>query len=404
MTTLKHLFCLFILISFGLTGKAQVKVECTIENQMVSGTDFFFDIYLKTTPGTSGDLYLDNADFIFTFNHGNFTNPVFSKVSNPNPPLGFIQNGYNTFVSVTNTDPEAVATNNNVQKFYYDNTSTSINSSNELIINLNGAAPTDQTNFDDKVAQIEGTASTFRLGRFKVSGISDATGSAGMTWKGTGAGLRTKIFSLTPSSPFTSTQVATADLTLTNPSDQSLPVEMTSFDAIDIGDVVQVSWETASEINTDYFDVQRSGNSNNWETIARVDAAGTSFTSLKYEHFDRIPFSGNNYYRLKMVDNDETYEYSEIKVVKFEQTYSDESAISIYPNPVSDILNIRFEEATLISELSVFDAKGAKVYSATTDPSNKHKAALNLSILPSGFYTLTVISGHNVVSKKFVKN
>ena len=147
-----------------------VAVDLTIENQSVVGTDYFFDVYLKRT-GTN-DLYLSNADFILSFDNAFFTSPVLSKE-------GAVPNGYCTFVP-TNSNP---ANNLATQTLYFGNTTVSIVNTNLIKISLNIPTPANQSTFDSQIAKINNSASTHRLGRFKMSGLIIAPGNPGLSWR-----------------------------------------------------------------------------------------------------------------------------------------------------------------------------------------------------------------------------
>ena len=81
-----------------------------------------------------------------------------------------------------------------------------------------------------------------------------------------------------------------------------LPIELISFEATPNGDDVDVSWATASEINNDYFEVLRSSNGNEFESIVTIDGAGNSNEILNYEFEDDNPYPGVSYYKLKQID------------------------------------------------------------------------------------------------------
>jgi hypothetical protein len=188
---MKKLFMIVAILSTVIYG--QVSADLNIENQQVVGTDFFFDLYLTRT-GTN-DLYLGDADFILTFDAINFNSPVLMK-EGTSP-------GFCTFVP---TDPSGLNTLF-TQDYYFTWTSVIIENGNELRINLNGPAPSDQTAFDTRVARIDNTPLTHRLGRFKVSGISNPNGFMNLQWKTTGGGVITQVFTLAPVSPWISSPV-----------------------------------------------------------------------------------------------------------------------------------------------------------------------------------------------------
>ena len=141
----------------------------------------------------------------------------------------------------------------------------------------------------------------------------------------------------------------------------ALPIELINFNAIaNEKKEVDVFWSTATEINNDYFIVERSKDGATFEKIATVDGAGNSTVTNHYRELDKNPFIGLNYYRLKQVDFDGTQTYSSIRTVNI---ISDEQ-FTVFPNPLNDMLHIVGEgfngEGDLIIE--IYDALGKLVY------------------------------------------
>lgn len=98
-----------------------------------------------------------------------------------------------------------------------------------------------------------------------------------------------------------------------------VPVTLLSFDATRENNDVKLSWQTAQEINSDYFVVEKSYDGTAFTNIAEVDAAGNSSSILQYSftHVNANSFGGRVYYRLKIVDVDGTSAYSAIKMLNF---------------------------------------------------------------------------------------
>jgi hypothetical protein len=140
------------------------------------------------------------------------------------------------------------------------------------------------------------------------------------------AGTVTSAIAVSSFSPF-----AVGSTTLSNP----LPITLLDFNAIVETSQVVLQWRTASEINSSYFAVQRSANGAEFETIGQVDAAQFSQSVLRYTYVDEHPLAGKSYYRLKMIDQDGTSEFSKIIFVNF-----DEQLLQFYPNPTTDILHL----------------------------------------------------------------
>lgn len=101
-------------------------------------------------------------------------------------------------------------------------------------------------------------------------------------------------------------------------SENPLPVELTEFSAQLIKHQVHLTWQTATEINNDYFEVERSIDGFEWETIDRIKGAGNSTVILNYTTLDRHPKTGVSYYRLKQTDYDGTFAYSHIESINNE--------------------------------------------------------------------------------------
>lgn len=125
----------------------------------------------------------------------------------------------------------------------------------------------------------------------------------------------------------------------------NLPVELLSFEAErNNPSEVQLDWITATELNNAGFEVQRMlDNETEFTTIDWVDGVGNSNDYVNYRFVDPNAYPGVSYYRLRQVDFDGTHSFSEIRAVSGEKKTVNLN-ISIYPNPVSDVLNIHFDE------------------------------------------------------------
>src|SRR5690606_2899906 len=97
----------------------------------------------------------------------------------------------------------------------------------------------------------------------------------------------------------------------------SLPVTLASFTAAKEGNVAQLAWSTSFETNSDYFEVQRSTDGKRFGVLDKVPAWTESQTLRRYSFTDKLPESGSNIYRLKMVDKDGTFAYSMLRNVEF---------------------------------------------------------------------------------------
>ena len=135
-----------------IADKLYSQVDLHAEIAEVDGTNLYIDIYLT---GNTSSFGLSNSDWVFNFNPASFTTPTFTKVSNPAPVLGAIDNGYCTFTSVTHTNPtDPFGAVLNVQKPYFDNTATSI-IGNTFVVNLGLIVPGNLPDYNNKIAIID---------------------------------------------------------------------------------------------------------------------------------------------------------------------------------------------------------------------------------------------------------
>lgn len=179
----------------------------------------------------------------------------------------------------------------------------------------------------------------------------------------------------------------------------ALPIQLIHFDALPAENkFVQTGWATASENNNDFFNVQRSKDAIDWETIAKVDGAGNSSTKLNYSYSDTNPHTGLSYYRLKQVDFDGNPEYSDIKSVYISS--SQEREVKIYPNPTQNTITVIGDNEEL-SDINIINNIGQLMTTfVKVESFSKNKITLNLMNLPSGIYTIKTKTKANKVYKE----
>jgi hypothetical protein len=361
---------LFFLILHS-TFYAQLAATLTIENQYALGSDFYFDLYItRSSNASQGDIYLGNADFTIRFNLANFLEPTLSK-EGTSP--GFCN------LKPTNSN----ASNDLITRInYFENVSTSM-AGDEIRINLNGPTPSDQVTFDGRVAKINGSSSTHRLGRFKISGIADPTGTAGLTW--VMSNEATTVYTL---DHLTFESNILQNLNAIDPVDAALPMDLISFEVSHIeSQKSKLIWVTASEQNNEGFSIQRKTAKQDWSEIGFMSGAGTTTIKNYYEFIDHSPFYGINYYRLVQLDYDGTENYSQIESVNITKT----DRAQLYPNPMRNYL---FFDSDKGSRFSIFDGQGREKMHGTLSDS-----PINVSRLSSGIHFLIV----NGRSFKFLK-
>ncbi len=187
----------------------------------------------------------------------------------------------------------------------------------------------------------------------------------------------------------------------------SLPVELLDFTAERKESYVHLKWTTVSEINNDYFEVQRLNENKQFEKIGEVNGAGNSNQALNYSFIDYEPIAGYNYYRLRQVDFDGKFEYSDLRSVYFSSQRNLKNGI--FPNPSNgQILWIEFEgEYTDPLNWTIFDAQGRLIIAGNLNAVNGVYEKRNLLKdirLESGIYFVSIQQGDQTTTKKLIIN
>lgn len=173
------------------------------------------------------------------------------------------------------------------------------------------------------------------------------------------------------SAPFTRTSITV--------SDTPLPVNLTSFDASKEGLQSLLKWTTTKESNSERFDIEHSLNAKNWNWLSSIKSGGQSNVLLSYSFTHEDPSAGENFYRLKMIDNDGTFAYSRIRSIVFGNT---EKSL-VFPNPASDQLKIDVKDFSELKGIKIYDLNGRTVYNATGSNISKN---IDIKSLSQGSY------------------
>lgn len=181
----------------------------------------------------------------------------------------------------------------------------------------------------------------------------------------------------------------------------ALPVELLVFTAQKQGSQVLLNWSTSQEINSDKFEVEFSKDGTFFQSFVSVPAKGNSSTKTDYSTLHCCPVVGANYYRLKMIDRDGHFKYSEIRKVEFEVI----NEMKLFPNPLSENvdLKIQFNKAfTKDAVIQVYNSGGIQVYTSDM-PKGETNAQINIPTLPAGSYYVIVSVGSESYKEKFIK-
>ncbi|MEM8886896.1 MAG: LamG-like jellyroll fold domain-containing protein [Bacteroidota bacterium] len=176
------------------------------------------------------------------------------------------------------------------------------------------------------------------------------------------------------------------------------PVELSFFNAESLGSRVKLSWETAREQNSAYFSIERSPDASGlYQEIARLPAVGNSEEPFSYQYWDEAVPKGSQFYRLRQVDLDQQFSYSQVREVYIEE----ESLLEIYPNPVQELLNV-YADLEAGSKYQVLDVKGRLQIEI---PYQRGFQLIHVSLLPPGSYFLQLknAEGDSLGASRFLK-
>lgn len=200
-----------------------------------------------------------------------------------------------------------------------------------------------------------------------------------------------EVATTTPLSNFGGFVLASND-----PSNNVLPIELLSFDATAKTTSVFTEWITATEINNDYFTVERSRDGHAFSSLENIDGAGNSHAELTYSFIDGSPLNGISYYRLRQTDFDGASTASDPVAVEFRQNldgFSLENAFNCYEG-----LCIVYQSDAQELELRIYSSSGELVHQSEVSPNNNFKTIpLDIS---RGIYHVSLSDGRRVESRK----
>ena len=180
-----------------------------------------------------------------------------------------------------------------------------------------------------------------------------------------------------------------------------LPVEFVYFNGRRNQIGVQLTWQTASELNNDYFEIETAADGENFLPIARISGAGNSSALINYEWLHRSPIVGLNYYRIKQVDFDGAFSYTDLISV-----YNDTPIplfFSAYPQPAADHVTIEVHSSDNDNPLKVLiigsDGQLARDIGLTPQ---EREIVLDVNDFRSGVYLVRVVQSGNVYNSKLL--
>ncbi len=189
-----------------------------------------------------------------------------------------------------------------------------------------------------------------------------------------------------------------------------VPVKLTSFYGWREGNINQLTWQTATEVNCKGFEIERSIDNINFSNVGFVATKannGNSNSTINYNYSDLKPIDGNNYYRLKQIDQDGKANYSNTILIKQEK-FNQIRITGVYPNPVKHKINVLMESPTNdMVNLMVTDMFGKIIIQEDVKLHvGENMKQLNINHLTQGTYLIKIVctDGCNNTIFKFMKN
>lgn len=132
-----------------------------------------------------------------------------------------------------------------------------------------------------------------------------------------------------------------------------LPIDLLKWETHKKGKTVYFDWTTASELNNNYFEVQKSSDSEEWEIVEKINGNGTTNKPNNYSAIDNFPYAGQNYFRLRQADFDGNFKYSKVKSI-----FVFDNKLKLFPNPTSDYIYYSITDYTKEFKVEIYNPQG----------------------------------------------
>ncbi len=181
-----------------------------------------------------------------------------------------------------------------------------------------------------------------------------------------------------------------------------LPIELLSFSGNYNKGIVTLNWSTTLEIDNKGFYIEKYSSGNDWESIGFVEGNGTTEIQQGYNFTDKEPYSGKSFYRLKQVDFDGSFEYSNVISILVERELTD---LLLFPNPNSgEVINLQFvSQKKGYLQIEILNQVGQRIFTNNYNTENgTNNLKLSVSDFPSGLYFVKLITDRNSIVKEFI--
>lgn len=190
-----------------------------------------------------------------------------------------------------------------------------------------------------------------------------------------------------------------------------LPVEMVSFIGFVEDKTIKLEWSTASEINNDFFQVEKSTNGIDFNVLTVVSGSGNSNVMKDYYTYDELPVRGTMYYRLKQVDYDGKFKYTDLLSVNFEEETNSDCKFTVMPNPCISKCIVKLTECAAVNNENftfyIYDAIGNAVLASSPQLVNNGEARFSFDSsnkLKPGMYIVRGSAKEKIIEDKMIIN
>ena len=170
----------------------------------------------------------------------------------------------------------------------------------------------------------------------------------------------------------------TTSIVIVTKSSGTLPVKLANFTARKVDNAVQLDWQTFSESNSDHFEIERSISGAGYVKIGEINAAGISNQLLSYQFRDGDPGKGLNLYRLRQVDKDNRFEYSDTRWIRIDDV---KDQLLVFPTITTGIVTVLSNEKTIVE---LYSMQGVRLLTKEVNSNEQ----LDLSNYTNGVYLL----------------
>jgi hypothetical protein len=181
------------------------------------------------------------------------------------------------------------------------------------------------------------------------------------------------------------------------PCEVVLPINTVAFDAQHLGQAAYLEWTSSTEINNDYYTVERSTQGLEWEGIDTLHVISNSTTPNTYHYIDQAPYTAGTYYRIRQTDLDGV---STVTATKYVSGISDAANFLVFPNPSRGKFSLSLAQDHHFEAYKVIDQVGSIVLTGTIHTSSSQE--IDMTKLDNGLYTLLISGQDAVVSQRVI--